>query len=83
FWGTAGVTFISVLILLSTFGCTHATIMSNARTSYAMASEGLFFKKMAVVNKEHVPGNALWYQCVWACLLVLSGTFDQLTDMLI
>ena len=83
FWGTGGVTFISILILLSTLGCTHATIMSNARTSYAMASEGLFFKKMGVINKAHVPGNALWIQGAWACLLVMSGTFDQLTDMLI
>lgn len=83
FWGSAGVTFISVLILLSTLGCTHATIMSNARTSYAMASEGLFFKKMGVINKAQVPGNALWIQGAWACLLVMSGTFDQLTDMLI
>ena len=83
FWGSAGVTFISILILLSTLGCTHATIMSNARTSYAMASEGLFFKKMAVINKAQVPGNALWIQGAWACLLVMSGTFDQLTDMLI
>lgn len=83
FWSRGGVVFISVLILLSTLGCTHATIMSNSRTSYAMASEGLFFKKMAQINKSNVPGNALWYQGVWACLLVLSGTFDQLTDMLI
>lgn len=83
FWGSTGVTFISVLILLSTLGCTHATIMSNARTSYAMASEGLFFKKMGVINKAQVPGNALWVQGAWACLLVMSGTFDQLTDMLI
>ena len=83
FWKTGGVTFISVLILLSTLGCTHATIMSNARTSYAMASEGLFFSKMGKINKAQVPGNALIYQGVWACILVLSGTFDQLTDMLI
>lgn len=83
FWGNAGIIFISVLICLSTFGCTHATIMSNARTSFAMAKEGLFFPKMAKVNSSNVPGNALWYQGVWACLLVLSGTFDQLTDMLI
>lgn len=83
FWGSGGVVFISVLILLSTFGCTHATVMSNARTSFAMAREGLFFPKMSKVNKHHVPGNALWYQGVWACVLVLSGTFDQLTDMLI
>lgn len=83
FLGTSGITFISVLILLSTFGCTHATIMSNSRTCYAMANEGLFFRKMAVINKSRVPGNALWYQGIWACILVLSGTFDQLTDMLI
>ena len=83
FWGTGGVLFISFLILLSTLGCTHATILSNARTSFAMAKEGLFFSKMAKVNSAKVPGNALWYQGVWACLLVMSGTFDQLTDMLI
>jgi APA family basic amino acid/polyamine antiporter len=83
FWGTSGVLFISFLILLSTLGCTHATILSNARTSFAMAKEGLFFQKMSKVNSSKVPGNALWYQGVWACLLVLSGTFDQLTDMLI
>ncbi len=83
FWSTSGVIFISVVICLSTFGCTHATIMSNARTSFAMAREGLFFPKMARVNNYNVPGNALWYQGVWACVLVLSGTFDQLTDMLI
>lgn len=83
FWGSNGVMFISVLICLSTFGCTHATIMSNARTSFAMAKEGVFFPAMAKVNKNNVPGTALLYQCVWACILVLSGTFDQLTDMLI
>jgi APA family basic amino acid/polyamine antiporter len=83
FWNEEGVIFISLLILLSTLGCTHATILSNARTSFAMAKGGLFFPKMAKVNKASVPGNALWYQGVWASILVLSGTFDQLTDMLI
>lgn len=83
FWGNAGVIFISVLIVLATFGCTHATILSNARTPYAMANEGLFFPRMGKINKWNVPGNALWYQSVWACVLVLSGSFDQLTDMLI
>jgi APA family basic amino acid/polyamine antiporter len=83
FWNEGGVIFISLLILLSTLGCTHATILSNARTSFAMAKEGLFFPKMAKVNSARVPGNALWYQGIWASILVLSGTFDQLTDMLI
>ena len=48
-----------------------------------MAKEGLFFKKMSKVNSAKVPSNALWYQGIWASILVLSGTFDQLTDMLI
>jgi APA family basic amino acid/polyamine antiporter len=83
FWNEGGVIFISLLILLSTLGCTHATILSNARTPFAMAKEGLFFPKMAKVNSAKVPGKALWYQGIWSSILVLSGTFDQLTDMLI
>jgi basic amino acid/polyamine antiporter, APA family len=83
FWGRGGELFISVLILTTTLGCTHATIVSSCRVFYAMAKEGLFFKKVGELNKHAVPGNSLVYQCVWACILVLSGTFDQLTDMVI
>jgi len=83
FWGNNGMRFMSLLILVSTLGCTHATILSNSRTYYAMASEGLFFPAVAKVNKTNVPGASLWYQAVWACVLVLSGSFDQITDMLI
>jgi APA family basic amino acid/polyamine antiporter len=83
FWGYGGAIFISVLILITTLGCTNATILSGSRPYYAMAREGLFFPKVAKLNDHHVPGNSLLYQCVWACILVLSGTFDQLTDMII
>lgn len=83
FGGNTGVFLISLLILITTLGCTHATILSNARTYYAMATERVFFSGIGKLNKAKVPGNALWLQGVWACLLVLSGTFDQLTDMLI
>jgi APA family basic amino acid/polyamine antiporter len=83
FWGEKGAVFISILILITTLGCTHATIYSSARAYYAMAKEGLFFKFASRLNKEHVPNNAIWLQCIWACLLVFSGTFDQLTDMII
>jgi basic amino acid/polyamine antiporter, APA family len=82
-WGQYGVIFISILILLTTFGCTHITIMASSRTYYAMAKEGLFFPSVAKLNKTQVPGNSLIYQCIWACILVLSGSFDQLTDMVI
>lgn len=83
FAGSNGVFLISILILVTTLGCTHATILSNARTYYAMATEKVFFSNIAKLNKASVPGNALWLQGIWATLLVLSGSFDQLTDMLI
>jgi APA family basic amino acid/polyamine antiporter len=83
FWGANGALFISVLILITTLGCTNATILVSSRTYFAMAREGLFFRSVAQLNNAHVPARSLIYQCVWACLLVLSGTFDQLTDMII
>ena len=83
FWGYDGVLFISLLILLTTLGCTNATILASCRPYFAMAREGLFFPKVAKLNQANVPVNSLLYQGVWACMLVLSGTFDQLTDMII
>ncbi|MEO8862446.1 MAG: amino acid permease [Ginsengibacter sp.] len=83
FWGENGVLFISMLILVTTLGCCNATMFVSCRPYYAMAKEGLFFKKVARLNDKHVPANSLLFQSVWACLLVLSGTFDQLTDMII
>lgn len=83
FWGENGALFISVLILITTLGCCNGTVYSSARPYYAMAKEGLFFKNVTKLNDKHAPVNSLLYQCVWACLLVLSGTFDQLTDMII
>ncbi len=83
FWGQNGALFISLLILLTTLGCTNATILASSRTYFAMAREHLFFPKAAKLNDANAPANSLLYQCVWACLLILSGTFDQLTDMII
>ncbi|MEP6794781.1 MAG: APC family permease, partial [Saprospiraceae bacterium] len=83
FWGSKGMAFISILILITTLGCTHATVYASARPYYAMAKEGLFFKSMARLNKTQVPERSLWLQCIWGCILVFSGSFDQLTDMVI
>ena len=83
FWGINGGLFISALIAVTTMGCTHATILVSCRTYFAMAKQGMFFPALSKVNKAHAPSNSLWYQGIWACVLVLSGTFDQLTDMII
>lgn len=83
FWDNGGAIFISLLILVTTLGCCNATILASCRPYFAMANEGLFFKKVAKLNDKQAPENSLLYQCVWACILVLSGSFDQLTDMII
>jgi APA family basic amino acid/polyamine antiporter len=83
FWGTKGVLFISLLILVSTVDCTNATMLTGARPFYAMAREGLFFSPLGKLNRNNVPANSLLWQGIWSSVLVLTGTFDQLTDMLI
>jgi APA family basic amino acid/polyamine antiporter len=79
-----GATLITVLILIATFGSTNNSILTSPRVYFAMARDGLFFRKageLHPVNK--VPSGALLMQSTWACVLVLSGSFDQLTDMLV
>lgn len=83
FWGTGGVLFISVLILITTLGCTNASILTGSRPYFAMARERLFFSGIGKINRFNVPSNSLLWQGIWASVLVLSGTFDQLTDMVI
>lgn len=84
FWGAGGGYFISVLILITTLASTHTTILLAARTYFAMAGEGVFFKGADEIHPTYqTPSKALVYQCIWACGLVFTGSFDQLTDMLI
>ena len=83
FWGNGGALFIGLLILLTTLGCTNASILTGARPYYAMAHDRLFFHGIGKLNRVNVPGNSLLWQGIWASALVLTGTFDQLTDMII
>lgn len=83
-FGDAGAYIISAMILVSTFGCTNATTLVSSRIYYAMAQKGLFFKAAGQTHKKgHTPHKSLIYQCIWACILVLSGSFSLLTDLVI
>jgi len=74
---------MAAFIIISTFGCNNGLILSGARVYYAMAENQLFFKKIGNLNKKGVPANGLIIQCVWACLLCLSGSFSQLLDYVV
>jgi APA family basic amino acid/polyamine antiporter len=84
FLGSTGGLFISILILLTTLGATNSTLLFPPRLYYAMAREGVFFKGASYIHPTYnTPSKAIVYQGIWASVLVLSGSFDQLTDMLI
>lgn len=84
FLGSGGALAISILILLTTFGCTNTTLLGPPRLYYAMAKEGMFFRAASYIHpKYNTPSKAIVIQAVWSSLLVFSGSFDQLTDMLI
>ncbi len=79
-FGEGALFLMAGLIMVSTFGCNNGLILSGARVYYAMAKEGLFFKKAGTLNKNNVPQFALWIQAVWASILCLSGTYGDLLD---
>ena len=82
-FGDSGTKVIAVLLMISTFGCNNGLILSGARVYYTMAKDGLFFRQAGVLNKNAVPGKALWMQCLWASLLCLSGKYGELLDYVI
>jgi basic amino acid/polyamine antiporter, APA family len=82
--GPIGVQVMAVAIMISTFGCMNGMILAGARVYYAMALDKLFFKSVAKVHPvHHTPQVSLVVQCIWACLLTLSGTYSNLLDYVI
>jgi APA family basic amino acid/polyamine antiporter len=81
-FGHVGTYVIAVMIMISTFGCNNGLILAGARVYYTMAQDGLFFRAAGQLNKNRVPGWALWAQCVVAGILCLSGKYGDLLDMI-
>ncbi len=74
---------MAALIMVSTFGCNNGLILSGARVYYAMSRDGLFFRGVGSLNRHGVPAAALVLQCIWSCLLCLSGSYGQLLDYVV
>ena len=73
----AGATIMAVAIMVSTFGCNNGLILAGARAYYAMARDGLFFRRVGELNKNHVPAWGLIIQGIWAGVLVLPRTVKR------
>jgi APA family basic amino acid/polyamine antiporter len=71
-----GAIIMAIAIMISTFGCINGLILAGARASYAMARDGLFFRKAHSLNRAKVPAWALLFQGLWSAALVLPRTYD-------
>jgi APA family basic amino acid/polyamine antiporter len=82
--GPVAVQLMAAAIMISTFGCNNGIILAGARVYYAMAKDGLFFRRAGALDPEHhTPAFSLAIQCVWAVLLTLSGGYNDLLDYVI
>ena len=82
-FGDNGTYIIALLVMVSTFGCNNGLILSGARVYNTMANDGLFLPAAKKLNANGVPAPALWMQAVWASLLCLSGSYNQLLDYIV
>ncbi len=79
--GPAGVTFVALTVMLSTLGTLNGSILTNPRVFFAMAADGLLFKKIAAVHPRYqTPYVAIALTAVLGIIFVLLRTFEQLAD---
>lgn len=83
--GPLGASLIALTIFISTFGTTGIYTLTAPRIYYAMASDGVFFKKVAAVHpKFHTPAFAIIFQSLWAIVLIgFWGTFEDLISYVV
>lgn len=80
-FGKYGASIIAIAVIISTFGALNGNILSTARVCFAMSRNNMFIKSLDKIHpKFATPHTSLVAQGIWSCVLVLSGTFDTITD---
>lgn len=75
---------MAAVLMTSSLGSLHASVLANSRVPYAMAKDGLFFAPLSRLStRTRVPVNAVLAQAGWASVLAISGSYDTLTDSVV
>lgn len=78
-WGPQSGRLVAAILCLSIAGAVSAMTWAGPRVYWAMARDGMISPWLAHVNPQtHVPARAIIFQSLWASLLIVSGTFEQL-----
>jgi len=82
--GEAGARFVALLIVISSLGFISVVILTGARLYYAMAADGLFFRRAATLHPRYAtPVFALWFQAAVSVVLLATNTYDQLLSYVV
>ena len=82
--GERGAQLIALGIAISTLGFLSQSVLTAPRVYFAMAEDGLFFRRVASVNsRTHVPVVAIVLQSVWAAVVALSGRYEQILNYVV
>jgi len=77
--GYGGGSFMSALVIFSTFGALSGIILCGPRVYYSMAKDGLFFRWVGAIHPRYrTPHRAIVMQAVWSSVLVMTGTYKAL-----
>jgi basic amino acid/polyamine antiporter, APA family len=84
FAGAGAAKWITLAMVISALGTLNSSLLSGARVPYAMARDGLFFRVTGIVHQKfRTPSGALVFQGALACLMALTGTFEELTSLFV
>jgi APA family basic amino acid/polyamine antiporter len=82
--GKAGGAIIAAMIVICTLGAINGNILATTRITYAMGKDKVFLPWVGREHKKYqTPGNALWFHAAWISVLIISGSFDMLADMMV
>ncbi len=77
--GYGGGSFMSSLVIFSTFGALSGIVLCGPRVYYAMAKDGLLFRWLGEVHPRYLtPHRAIVIQAAWSAILVATGTYKEL-----
>jgi basic amino acid/polyamine antiporter, APA family len=77
--GPIGATIVAVIILFSIAGAANGNMLTDPRVFFAMARDGVFFKKLGEVHPKYLtPHWSIVATAIWSAVLSVTGTFEQL-----
>jgi basic amino acid/polyamine antiporter, APA family len=84
FAGSRAAAWISAAMVVSAFTTLNSSILTGARVPYAMARDGLFFRVTDGIHPQfRTPSGAIVFQAILACIMVLTGQFEDLFSLFI